>query len=341
MIDGVRCRLGSLRTDARARLALFPAGDREIASTRLRALPLLSLLEPASLRSARGGVALDDFVPDIAWIQKRLTPSHLRIALGVKERGGLVVYDCDESGPDLDPWAKPALVGEMLHLADVVTTDTPERGERLRELVPSCRTEVLENQVDYADRLPAPGSARVRADGGELRVLWFGFGENLRSLATYADVLFATEGIRVVLCGPRRSEIRSVFGELPVEAHRWSLAGFVDVLRSCDVTLLSHFGSRHDEAKSAHKMATSICHGVPALVSATPDYGRVAAFAGITNEAVFATSEELRARLQRMRSAQLRQAYLDRARPQLAVRYGAGEFPAAADRLLARVRQSV
>ncbi|HSW29004.1 MAG TPA: hypothetical protein VLH75_05835 [Longimicrobiales bacterium] len=302
----------------------------------MRAIPLLGLMEPRSLRSVRGAGELLHEPPDVAWIQKRLTPGHIRIAHAVKERGGLVVYDCDESGPDLDVWAEPALVREMLRLAHVVTTDTPERGELLREVVPSCRTEVLENQVDCADRLPATGLPRARADSGELRVLWFGYGENLGSLGAYVDVLYSLGGVRMVLCGPRRSDIRRVFGRLPVERHRWSRTGFVEVIRSCHVTLLSHFGSRYDAAKSAHKLVTSICHGVPALVSATPDYGRVAALAGITGDAVFDSPEDLRVRLERMKIAETRQRYLERARPLLLARYGAGSFPAAAARLLHR-----
>jgi hypothetical protein len=283
-------------------------------------------MEPGSLHFVRGAAALLHDPPDVAWIQKRLTPSHLRIAQAVQERGGLVVYDCDESGPDLDSWAKPALVREMLLHADVASTDTPERGELLREIVPSCRTEVLENQVDYSDQLPTKGVPPARADSGGLRVLWFGYGENLPSLGPYMDVLFSLGGVRMVLCGPRRSDIRSVFGGRTVQAHRWSRAGFAEVLRSCDVTLLSHFGSRDDAAKSAHKMVTSICHGVPALVSATPDYGRVAALAGITSDAVFASPEELGRLLERMRSAEVRQAHIDQARPRVMGRYGAGVF---------------
>ncbi len=342
MVGGGRCYLGDLRVPAPSggavehpqRLALFPSGGQDVASARLRSLPFLSLMEERSVRSIRDTARLLRDPPDIAWIQKRLTAGHLRVARLVKESGGVVIYDCDDSGPDLDYWAPPALVEEMLLLADVVTTDTPERGERLREIVPSFQVRVLENQMDYADQLVHEDPPLASGGGDGLRVLWFGGGENLDSLEAYGAVLGSVEGVRLVLCGPSASDARRVFGRLPAEIRRWSPEGFIEILRSCDVTLMSHFGSRHHTAKSAHKMVTSICHGVPALVSATPDYRRIAALAGVMEDAAFASPEDLRERLERMKSEEVRRAYIARSRPELLARHGPGTFPAAAASLL-------
>jgi hypothetical protein len=342
LVDGVRWHLGILRTSpangasavAGRRLAVFPAADANMASTRLRALPLLDLLDPGSVRSGGRSAPLLRSPPDIAWIQKRVTRGHLRVARAVKERGGMVVYDCDESGPELDPWVRRDRVADMLVLADVVTTDTPERAEQLREVVSSCRPQVIENGVDYGDHLPAPPRRPSTGDEVGLRVLWFGSDGNLRFLAPWVDVILSLPGVDLVVCGPRRSEIRRTLGRVPLEVRSWSRSGFPRVLTGCHVTVLSHFGSRFDEAKSAHKMVTSIGHGVPALVSATPDHERVAAFAGITDTAVFRTREELRDGLERMRSGEARRTMLDRAMGLLLGRYGPGCLPAAAARLL-------
>lgn len=302
-------------------------------------MPLLSLMDQASVRSARGTLWLRREAPDILWIQKKVTAIRLRTAATLKSEGCLVIYDCDESGPEVDEWAEPSLFREMLLLADVVTADTPERGEELKAIAPSCRVEVLENQVDYGDRLRAVHSAAPRAGDDELRVLWFGYGGNLTSLAPFGDVLSSLDGVRLVVCGAGRAQVRSVLRGMPVELRRWSRTRFVDTLRACDVTLLSHLGLRHHAAKSAHKFVTSVCHGVPALVSATPDYTRVAALAGVAADAVWNSPEDLRRLLDRMRSAEVRRAYLDRAQPRLLARYGPGSFAAAAAHLLRRLTQ--
>lgn len=341
-VDGVRWHLGVLRgpasggAPARAdrTLAVLPAADADMASTRLRALPLLDLFQPGSARSGSGSAKLLQHLPDIAWIQKRVTPGHLRVARAVKERGGTVVYDCDESGPDLEAWARPDRVAEMLVLADVVTTDTPERAEQLREVVSSCRPEVLENGVDYGDQLPATRPEPSGGDQPELRVLWFGSRGNLRLLAPWAQSILSVDGVALVVSGPDASEVRRGLGGIPVEVRPWSRSGFAPILRGCHVTVLSHFGSRYDEAKSAHKMVTSICHGVPALVSATPDQERVAAYAGVEDTILFRTPVELRVGLERMRSEEARRTVLERATGPLLARYGPGCLPAAAARLL-------
>lgn len=342
LVDGVRWHLGVLPAStaqgapavAGRTLAVLPAADADMASTRLRALPLLDLLDPGSVRSGGRGAPLLHSPPDIAWIQKRVTAGHLRVARAVKERGGTVVYDCDESGPDLNAWARLDRVAEMLALAHVVTTDTPERAEQLMEVAPSSHPQVMENGVDYGDQLPAPPPGSRPRDADGLRVLWFGSRRNLRFLAPWADLIVSIPGVRLVVCGPGRSEVRGTLGRAPVELHPWSRDGFIAVLRSCHVTVLSHFGSRFDEAKSAHKMVTSICHGVPALVSATPDHERVAALAGVTDMAVFRTPLELRAGLERMRSEEARRTLMERATGPLLERYGLGCLPAAAARLL-------
>lgn len=336
-----RWHLGTLHPSARGgdaaapvRMILFPAGDANVASSRLRALPLLSLMVPSTITSGRRTSGALQHSPEIVWFQKRITSAHLRAARVMKERGALLVYDCDESGPDLDAWARRERVIAMLRLADLVTTDTPERRDQLRELVPSCAPQVIENQIDHLDRLHGP--PRPSALGGEdtIRVLWFGYGENLRLLAPWVEAILSLRGARLVLCGPSRSIVRRTLGRVTVELHPWSRADFLDVLRGCHVTLLSHLGSRFDQAKSAHKMITSICHGVPALVSATPDHERVAAFAGIADTAVFRTPEEVRERLERMRSGEARRTLVERAAGRLLDRYGHGHFSAEATRLL-------
>jgi hypothetical protein len=135
------------------------------------------------------------------------------------------------------------------------------------------------------------------------------------------------------VCGANIGDVTTYLPGIQAEIHPWSRDGFLPILTSCDVSLLSHFGDPSDWRKSGHKMITSIGHGIPAIVSNTPDYSRVAEFAGV-KQYVFSNSDELESILSTCLSSQARMDYIKRAQPVLMSRYYPGSFADTALKLL-------
>ncbi|MEM7454871.1 MAG: hypothetical protein AAF456_11030 [Planctomycetota bacterium] len=282
----------------------LPAGDRDTASSRLRCWLPHDLMTASGVESHVGEPKPADFVV----VQKKVTETVIEFALQAKEAGSRIVYDVDDSGDALWYWAPPKLCFQMLNLADIVTTDTPERAEWLRKPMPRLKTETWFNPVDYGPQETVRQPVQAR---NELRIFWFGSTSTLSSLRPYAEAIARTPATRLVVCtGDEAPQ------NLDAEYIPWNRDTFIETLQGCDVTCMMHDGSVYNRMKSNHKMTTSICWGIPAIVSATPDYQRAAEKLGV-EEFVFSGPSQLHSAIERLRTPQSRINYLDQAQPRV------------------------
>jgi hypothetical protein len=250
---------------------------------------------------------------DLLWVEQRIDVAILSEALDVKRRGGKVVYDCCDSGAALGYWAAPSMIVEMMALADVVITDTPERARWIRIALRLGPIRVLENSTD-GEPLPAVDTVPVITDS--LRLCWHGYSGNLSSLERYVAVLRDIPYLEVVTIGATPEDVQRFLPGLIVEQHPWDLSTFAPILQSCHLCLLSHEGGWHSRMKSAHKMATAIGLGVPVIASSTPDYERMALRLGVP-QAVITCTKNLRKRIETLRSTESRLRYLQTALPKV------------------------
>jgi hypothetical protein len=134
-------------------------------------------------------------------------------------------------------------------------------------------------------------------------------------LRPYLTVFRDLADCRLVLCTRPGAEAGDLLAAAPFATlTTWSLSGFPDVLRSSQLTVLTHEGDAASRAKSNNRMIASIAWGVPALVSRTPAYLQTAAAAGVP-EAVFGGPADLALAIERLRPAAARVSYLQRAQP--------------------------
>lgn len=306
-------------------IVVFPAGTEDIGSSRLRAYPILDSLinrRDADLKSLLAAADLDS---PILWFQKKISEEHLILAREFKKRDAKVVYDCDESGYALSGWAHPHFVFELFHLADCIVGDTPERIRWIRHSGTLAKTVVLENQVDYGYPSPNLKEAQPGKSTDQVRILWYGNSCNLFSLANISGFLQKLKHYQLVLCGATKEDAARYLPGCDPEIHPWNRETFLNILNSCDLSLLSHWGSQSDSRKSGHKMITSICHGIPAIVSATPDYRRIAKYAGV-EDFVYHKPADLENILIKALDFETRSSYISLARPRLMQRYYPGSF---------------
>jgi len=131
-------------------------------------------------------------------------------------------------------------------------------------------------------------------------------------LMKYSQALESIQDIEILICTASSGSVSSLSSHPNFTFIPWSLESFIQVLQSCDLSFLMHDGTLFDRQKSSHKMITSICWGVPALVSNTPEYAKVAQEINC-RDAVFSNPEGLLSAIERYRSAEKRRQYLDRA----------------------------
>jgi len=319
-------------------LTMLTAGREDTASTRLRAWPILDRMV------AKRELSLDDLLSSnshcnsVLWFQKKITDQHLLIARKYKKEGALIVYDCDESGPALSYWAQPHQVFEMFHLADQIIADTPERIQWIKNSKSLARISILENQIDYGIPANILENKIRKSDDQRIRILWYGNSSNLAALKEALSFFKDSNDFQLVLCGATAHDANMMLPGCELEIHRWSRSTFLNILRNCDLCILSHNGSRSDYQKSGHKMITSICHGIPVVASATPDYKRIARYAGV-EDYLFSNITELEEILTRLKDPDARSKYLSIAKPPLLERYYPGSFAENAIAILDRAYQ--
>ena len=303
-----------------SKIYFLPAGDENTASSRLRVFSLSSSLKklgvqvdiyPAEYENILDVQTRFDELDhtDVLVIQKRVTPEIISYVDRAISNGAFIIYDIDDFGPALWYWTPPRLCQEMLLRANLITTDTIGRAKWLLQSQKRLNVKVLPNSVDYSPTEPSKLEPTTRSP---LRVLWFGTSSNLHMFTKYVKALGSLSDIQIVICGGFGELIHSLCPELNFEVIPWSLNNFIPILQSCDLSCLMHDGSLYDRQKSNHKMITSICWGVPAIVSDTPEYARIAREADV-DDAIFSNAEELLKALQKYRSSSARKAYLEKA----------------------------
>ena len=293
--------------------SLFPASGINIASPRIRVYTLQRALEKMGFATTLGY----SFKADVLFFQKKLTAKHIWLARLAKLMGKKIVYDVDDLGKALWRCVKKSNFVKMLSLADIVTTCSQGQCEFLVRTYGLNNCHVIYNAIDYFPQGPVK-FFHQRKD--PLRIVWFGSNSNIGLLEKYLPVLSQIPNSEIyAIVGNRPvTEISQKFPK--VQFLRWSLSSMITDLQSCDITCLMHDGSEEDRAKGNNKMITAITWGVPAVVSATPEYARTAKESGI-EYAVFSDENDLPAVIERLRSPAARNRYLEVAQEVIWERY--------------------
>lgn len=214
------------------------------ASSRLRAWTL-----GRSLVSLGHSVSFTlDSSADVLLIQKMVSSDWMRNAEGF---AGKVVYDFD----DREVYAS---LPEWEHIADLLLTDTEgHAGES------GVKCSVLPDPIDFCPSSPLPWVPDGKG------VVWFG--HHLNYGAAEDALRFAHQlgqGVRVI-SGP---DVRASLPDY-AEFVQFDQATISDELRHSSFVILSH--DKGDPYKSNNKMICAITHGLPCIVSQTPEYMRL------------------------------------------------------------------
>jgi len=280
-------------------ICFLPLGDENVASSRLRCF---KIGEALSKRGFTTWTYPGNRSSDFLFIQKRTDDNAFDAARACKRAGGFVVFDTDDF-PSCPEFRKRA--GELISLADAVTTATPEQQELARgifSLPTDKKVFCLPNPADYELLEP---SLKLHHSSYPLKVVWFGNVENfpvhrVGAITSLPELEF--HAITNASDALRQQFPQCVF-------HAWSYCGFSAAISSFDICVLSHEGSEISNAKSSNKMATAILHGVPVVASCTPDYERLARAAGVAQWLYDDLQGMLRC-VEMLREPQTRNAYL-------------------------------
>ncbi|MBT0895216.1 hypothetical protein KI811_15505 [Geobacter hydrogenophilus] len=265
-------------------------------------------------------------------IQKRLDDEAITLARKVAWRyDKVLVFDIDDF---FDAPLYVRNVKRLAHLADIVTTATPEQAEFLYKTVSRCggiegKTVVIENPIDYGLKVPI---SRDHSSSEFLRVVWFGFSENIPYDILNAISLW--KGIKLTVITDKIPDIQQ---RLNVQCNlvAWEYDSFIQNITNNDVALLSHHGSVITNAKSANKMSTAIMCGLPVIASNTPDYFRLASKCGV-KEYLFESIEEVQHLLVLLKHPEIRNEYLSKAQHAITDQYSITEL---CDTFLAKIQE--
>ena len=238
----------------------------------------------------------------------------LNVVRRAKARGATILFDLNNPGAGVS--RHPVLL-EMIRLADTVTTATEPLKEWIREHYGPSRIALFCDAIDYYPTGPVAPQAD---EAGPLRLFWFGFMGKTAALEKYLPALEALENVQLVVAAAEKDARR--FASNPrIEAHTWTLDGFVSIMRSCHLSVLMHDTTKSDSnCTTNHRMITSITWGVPAVVTRTSDYEKTAREFSV-EEGLFSTPEELTAAVERLRSPAARARYLKKAQDPVWARY--------------------
>jgi predicted SAM-dependent methyltransferase len=278
---------------------LCPAGTAQTASSRLRCHGLARELGRLGCKVLLGLDAT--IVPDLLYVQKRVTPEIAAHARRVRERGGHVVFDIDDWGPALD-WVKadPALLQDFLALCSAVTVDTEVRAEVYAKdenyrAVPHLW--VIPDPIDYVEQAMEELTAAVPA-ARRLRGCWFGNAPNLPPALPYIQAALRSDRLDAFGVITNAQFVPAMQQQWPMLAtEAWQLETFAQRLREHDFCLLIHDAGTEGVQKSNNKMLAALAQGVVPLVSNTPAYAALAHEIGLP-ELVLDAPEDLASRLQ-------------------------------------------
>jgi glycosyltransferase involved in cell wall biosynthesis len=293
--------------------SFIPVDTEDTASSRIRVYTL-----NRSLESLGASTSLEyNTAADVLFIQTGVTEEKLEMAREAKARGRMVIYDVDDLGSALWYWVPQELFHKMVELADIVTTDTEPRRERLIKDYGVPQVKVLPDAIDYYPfgpvRLPF-------VESKPLRVVWFGALPNMEHFEPYIAVLSEMRDVQVVAIVMSMGLKHFQKWYPAIEFLPWSRSTFVSSLQSCQIACLVHGASVEDMTKSNNRFITSVSWGVPVIASRTPEYERTAREAGVV-ESLFDDGDELVTRVGALRSPNARQSYIDKAQPYVWQRY--------------------
>lgn len=280
-------------------LMLCPAGTPAAASSRLRCHGLARELTRLGCKVALG---LDEsVVPQLLYVQKRVTPQILAQARRVRAAGGRVVFDIDDWGSALD-WVKadPAMFAQFLAVTDAVSVDTDVRAEVFRKdpayaAVPQFW--VVPDPIDYIDDVAAQ-LPQQRIGDAPLAGCWFGNAPNARPAVPYMQAALQSGRVQrfsVITNAEYLPQLQQAWPMLALEA--WQLETFASRLRDHDFCLLIHDSTIEGVQKSNNKMLAALGQGVVPLVSNTPAYAELARRIGVP-DLVLDTPDDLVKRLE-------------------------------------------
>jgi hypothetical protein len=306
-------------------LSFIPAGNDQVASSRIRVYCLLN-----ALRRRKVGVSTRyDRSADVLIVQKRVTGEILEAVREFKRLRKPVIYDCDDIGPVLEAWAPAKLRREMIRSADLVTTNSAGFRNALLGRYRARKVAIIPDAIDYYLKKPIRRTIRPSSP---LRLLWFGNQRNLRLLEKYAAVLQAIPRCHLCVCtnlsalfSPKmvglpdgrplgRHPSLKAFGHHSISLVEWKVDTFPALLHSCDLSFLPHDGGAEDRAKGSNRMVASIAWGTPAIASRTTAYEDTARKMGVP-DCLFDRPEDVPALVEMWRGASSRQRYLTLAQP--------------------------
>lgn len=292
-------------------IGFFPAGNNMTASSRIRIFSMLPYLDTLSIKYFIKPSLRHLIFVNTVFIQKRITTEILKKTRLAKLLRKKIIYDIDDFGSALFYSASPGNVKKMLMLADLITTGSDRQKEILETEYSVRNVRVLPEIIDYFPEKPVTQSDN---SDDRLRVIWFGLYDNFSTFAKYIDILRKNPSIDIIVV-TNSKKVFELSQEYPfIHFEPWSLETFIPILRSCQLSILTHEGSNYDRAKTNNKMIASITWGVPAIVSNTPDYSGTAKKAGVEN-AVFSNSDELLEIIEKLKAPQARRTYLNSAQP--------------------------
>ncbi|HTH17121.1 MAG TPA: hypothetical protein VL974_10740 [Magnetospirillum sp.] len=262
------------------RIAFFPAGTINTASSRLRCFGLARELERLGFAVTLGVDA--SALPQIFFVQKVITPDVLRTAQVIRSLGGHVFFDIDDYGDAAlgGLLSDPETFSQFMQLVNVVIVDTETRRQVIQQdprfsVVPHFW--VIPDPIDYVygdlEELPprdAPG-------GRKLHACWFGNAPNIAPALPYLAPLSASGRVADVNVLTNREFVDLLRQNYPGFAITpWSLEAFPAVLSGMDFCVLIHDQSLEGIQKSNNKMLASLALGVVPFVSRTPAYAETA-----------------------------------------------------------------
>jgi glycosyltransferase involved in cell wall biosynthesis len=287
-------------------IGFFPAGNTSSASSRIRVFSMLPHLDSLNIKYFVNPSLRYFFNLETLFIQKKVSQNTIIKVRLAKILGKKIIYDVDDFGTALFCRASPANVKKMIMLADKITTGS-EAQKRILETEYSIKDVcVLPSLIDYYPESPVQN---IHTSDDTLRIIWFGVNVNYSTFAKYIEILHRIKSVEIIVV--TNSVMNdAIISEYPfIHFKPWSLETFIPILRSCQLSVLTHDGSYYDQAKTNNKMIASITWGVPAVVSSTPEYLSTAQKAGI-EYAVFSNTDELVSIIEKLRSPEARQEYL-------------------------------